>query len=439
MNAQEMIDLCKRHTLWSWSKGKDNNPLPIARAEGVYVYTADGQKMIDFSSQLMSVLIGHSHPKVIAAMKKSLDGLIYAYPGAATEARARTAKLLAEMCPGDINSFFFTLGGAEANENAIRSARAFTGRHKILSRYRSYHGGTNLTLQATGDPRRWASEPGAPGFVRVLDPQPYNFSFGSSEAEVTANNLRYLEEIIDYEGPQTIAAMIIEPVTGTNGVLAPPKGYLEGLHALLKRHGILLICDEVMAGFGRTGKMFSYEHGGVSPDIVTMAKGLTSSYMPLGAMGVTQRLHDYFQENMFWGGLTYNAHPLALDCAYAVLTVMREERLVENAARMENVMRGEMEKLRAKHRSFGDGRCIGLFGMIDVKKNAKGDPIAPYNTSHPAMNKVAKFFRDNGLFTYSRWSSFMCSPPLCINERELREGFAIIDKALDITDEVFEG
>ncbi len=439
MNSQEMIDLCRKHTIWSWSRGKDQNPLPIARAEGVYVYTADDQKLIDFSSQLMSVLIGHSHPRVIAAMKQSLDGLIYAYPGAATEARARTAKLLADMCPGDIDSFFFTLGGAEANENAIRAARAFTGRHKILSRYRSYHGGTNLTLQATGDPRRWASEPGAPGFIRVMDPKPYGFSFGETEEEITANNLRYLEEIIDYEGPQSIAAMILEPVTGTNGVLAPPKGYLAGLKALLDRHGILMIADEVMAGFGRTGKLFSYEHGGIEPDLVTMAKGLTSSYMPLGALGVSKRVHDFFQENVFWGGLTYNAHPLALDCAHAVLTVMREERLVENAARMEKVMRAEMDRLKAKHPSVAEGRCIGLFGMIDLRKNAKGEPMAPYNGSHPAMGKLGKFFRDNGLFTFVRWSSFMTSPPLSINEAQLKEGFAIIDRALDITDQAFEG
>jgi len=228
MNTQEMIDLCKRHTMYTWAAGDSVSPLPIARAEGVYVYTPEGKKILDFNSQLMSVLIGHSHPRVIAAMKKQLDELVYIYPQTAFEVRARLGKLMAEVIPGNINHFFYTLGGAEANENAIRAARLFSGRFKILSRYRSYHGATNLTLQLTGDPRRWPSEPGSPGVIRVLDPQPYKFSFGVTDEEKTAANLTYLEEIIDYEGPKTIAAMIIETVTGTNGVLAPPKGYLQG-------------------------------------------------------------------------------------------------------------------------------------------------------------------------------------------------------------------
>src|SRR5262249_10722486 len=229
MNSEEMIRLCKQHTLYAWSATQAVSPLPVARAEGVYLYTPEGKRILDFNSQLMSVLIGHAHPKVIAAMKRQLDELVFAWPGSATAVRARVGKLLAEITPGDINTFFFTLGGAEANENAIRAARLYTGRQKILSRYRSYHGATNTTLQMTGDPRRWPSEPGGPGFIRVMDPTPYQFSFGGTEEERTANNLRYLDEVIMYEGPQTIAAMVIETVTGTNGVLPPPKGYLYGL------------------------------------------------------------------------------------------------------------------------------------------------------------------------------------------------------------------
>jgi len=438
MSTEEMVRECKEHTLYTWTAGNAVSPLAIARAEGVYLYTPEGKRILDFNSQLMSVLIGHAHPKVIAAMKRQLDELIFVYPQTATQVRARLGKLLAELVPG-MQSFFFTLGGAEANENAIKMARLYTGRSKILARYRSYHGGTNLTMQLTGDPRRWPSEPGPPGIIHVMDPQPYSYSFGDTDEERTEAHLRYLEETIQYEGGQNIAAMIVETVTGTNGVLVPPKGWFAGLRKLLDRHGILLICDEVMAGMGRTGKMLAYEHFDVTPDLVTLAKGLTSSYFPLGAVGMTQAIHDHFQKNVFWGGLTYNSHPVGLATAEAVLHVMRDEKLVENAARLEAVMRSEMDRLQAKHPSVAEGRCIGLFGMVDLRKNSKNEPLAPYNGSHPAMNKLAGFFRDNGLFTFSRWASFTCNPPLCITEAQLKEGFEIIDRGLEITDAAFEG
>jgi taurine--2-oxoglutarate transaminase len=439
MSSEEMIATCLEHTMFSWSASAKVDPLPIARAEGVYLYTPDGQQILDFNSQLMSVNIGHSHPKVVAAIKQAADGVLYVYPGAVTEARARLGKRLAELCPGDIDSFFFTLGGAEANENAIRAARLFTGRHKILSSYRSYHGAMGSTIQATGDPRRLYNEPGAPGFVHVMPPWPYEYSFGADEDEITRNHLRYLAEVLDYEGPTRIAAMIIETVVGTNGILPPPRGWMQGLRELLDRHGILLICDEVMCGFGRTGKVFAVEHYGVVPDILTMAKGLTSSVVPLGAMGVRRKIADHFRDNVFWGGLTYNAHPFACAIALAAVDVLIDEGMVENAARLETVMRSEFERLKAKHRSFHVGRCIGLFGIIDIRKNGNDDPIARYDTSHPAMNKLAAYFREQGLFTFVRWNSFMCNPPLCITEAQLREGFEIIDRGLDITDAAFEG
>ncbi len=439
MSGEEIVRLSKEFTLTPWVKQSDVNPMPITRAEGVYIYTADGRKILDFNSQLMSVLIGHGHKKVIAAMKKALDEVIYVYPGMTTEPRARLGKLMAEITPGDINTFFFTLGGAEANENAMRAARLMTGRQKILSRYRSYHGATNATMQLTGDPRRWANEPGAPGFIRVMDPTPYNYSFGKTDAEKTENNLRYLEEVIMYEGPQNIAAMFVETVPGTNGVLIPPKGYLKGLKALLERHGILMICDEVMAGLGRTGKMFAFEHFDIVPDMVTMAKGLTSSYFPMGCVGMSDKVAKHFKDNVFWGGLTYANHPVGMATAEAVITVMREEGMIENAAKLEKVMREEMDKLTAKHKSVLDTRCIGLFGMVDLRKNSKNEPLAPYNGAHPAMAKLNKAFLDNGLFTFTRWNNFTCNPPLCITEAQLREGFAIIDKCLAITDEAFEG
>jgi len=439
MNTDEMIALCKEHTMYTWAKGEAVNPLPIERAEGIYMYTPSGERIIDFNSQLMCVNIGHGHPKVREAMKAQVDQLTYVYPGTATAVRARLGKMLSEIAPGHLNTFFFTLGGAEANENAIKAARLYTGRHKILARYRSYHGATNATMQLTGDPRRLANEPGMPGVVHVMDPRPYDYSFGQTDAEIVANNLTYLEEVITYEGPDKIAAMFIETVTGTNGILAPPEGYLKGLKALLEKYGILLVCDEVMAGFGRTGKMFAFEHGDIVPDICTMAKGLTSAYAPLGCMAVSDDIANHFRENVFWGGLTYSCHALSMATAEAVLQVMLDEDMVGNAERMGVVMREEMDRLVAKHPSVREGRCIGLFGMMDVQKNSRGDLIAPYNGSHPAMTAFGKYLRDNGLFTFVRWSHFMCNPPLCITEEQLREAFAIIDRGLDITDEAFEG
>ncbi len=439
MPTDRMIDLCKRHTLYTWSATDAVAPLPIARAEGVYLWTPEGQRILDFNSQLMSVLIGHAHPKVMAAMKRQIDELIFVYPQTATQVRARLGQLLAEITPGDINTFFFTLGGAEANENAVKAARLYTGRQKILASYRSYHGGTNLTMGLTGDPRRWANEPASPGIVHYMDPWPYEHSFGRTEEEITANHLKYLEETIVMEGAHTIAALFRETVTGTNGVLAPPKGWLKGVRALCDKYGILLVCDEVMAGMGRTGKMYAFEHDDVIPDMVTLAKGLTSSYFPLGAVGLRDKVADHFRKNVFWGGLTYNSHPVGLATAEAVLRVMLDEGMIENAARLGRVMRAEMDRLQAKHPSVAEGRNVGLFGMIDVRKNAKNEPLAPFNGSHPAMNALAKFFKDNGLFTFVRWASFTCNPPLMITEEQLREGFAIIDRGLELTDAAFEG
>ena len=438
MNSETMIKLCKQHTIYSWNKQSAVNPIPVERAEGVYFWTPEGKRYLDWNSQVMSVNIGHGNKRVVEAMKAQLDVLPFAGPATATPVRAELGKLLSEIVPGDINTFFFTNGGAEANENAIKAARYYTGRFKILSRYRSYHGATNACMQLTGDPRRWASEPGAPGFVHVMDPWPYDYSFGQTDEEITRNNLQYLEEVIMYEGPQNIAAMFIETVTGTNGVLPPPRGYLKGLRELLSRHGILMICDEVMAGFGRTGRLFAFEHADIVPDIVCMAKGLTSSYAPLGCMGLSDAIAAYFQDNVFWGGLTYNGHPLALASAVANIGVLRDDGLVENAARLERVMREEMDRLTEKHVSVKTGRCIGLFGMMDLQINAKGEPVAPYGGSHPALTRFKSALLDRGLFTFVRWSSFMCNPPLCITEEQLREGYAIIDDALEIVDAIYQ-
>jgi len=439
MNSQEMIDACVKHSLFSWSATGKVDPMPIARAEGIYLYSPEGTRWLDFNSQLMSVNIGHGHPRVIEAIKKQAGTLAYAYPGRATEPRARLSKRLAELVPGDINTFFYTLGGAEANENAIKAARLFTGRHKIIARYRSYHGATHGVMSLTGDPRRWPNEPGMSGVVRVMDPKPYEYSFGTNDEEIVRHNLQYLEEVIQYEGPHTIAAMFLETVTGTNGILIPPKGYLEGLKKLLEKYGILMVCDEVMCGWGRTGKLFAFQHGDIVPDIVTMAKGLTSSYMPLGVMGVSDRIANHFRDNVFWGGLTYNAHPMSLAAALAVVDVLLDEKLIENSAKMGEVMRGHMARLASKHPCVREHRNIGLFGLIELRKNSKNERLVPYAGAHPVMGKLLKFFRDNGLFTVTQWSTVMCNPPLCINEAQLAEAFDIVDRGLSLVDEVYEG
>lgn len=440
-----MVDLCLKHSLFSWSATGKVDPLPVARAEGIYLYSPEGKRWIDFNSQLMSVNIGHAHPRVVKAIQDQAATLIYAYPGMATEIRARLSKRLAELVPGDLNTFFYTLGGAEANENAIKAARLFTGRHKIIARYRSYHGATHGAISLTGDPRRWPNEPGMGGIVRVMDPRPYNFSFGKTDAEIVENYLVYLEETIQYEGPKNIAAMIIETVTGTNGILQPPAGLLTGLKALLEKHGILLICDEVMCGWGRTGKLFAFQHSagaggaGIVPDILTMAKGLTSSYMPLGVMAVSDRIANHFRDNVFWGGLTYNAHPMCLAAALAAVDVMIEEGMVENAAAMGEAMRGHMQQLASKHRCVREHRSIGLFGVVELRKNSKNELLVPYNGSHPVMPKLGRFFRESGLFTLIQGSGVMCNPPLCITKAQLGEAFEIIDRGLSLVDEVFEG
>jgi taurine--2-oxoglutarate transaminase len=439
MDSKEMVELCLKHSLFSWSATGKVDPIPLARAEGIYLYSPEGKRWLDWNSQLMSVNIGHGHPKVVKAIQDQAASLVFAGPSMATEVRAKLSKRLAELIPGDLNTFFYTLGGAEANENAIKAARLFTGRHKIMARYRSYHGATHGVMSLTGDPRRWPNEPGMSGVVRVMDPMPYDYSFGTTDEEIVENNLRYVEEVIQYEGPHTIAAMFIETVTGTNGILPPPKGYLQGLKKLLEKYGILLVCDEVMAGWGRTGKLFAFEHGGIVPDILTMAKGLTSSYMPLGVMALSDRIANHFRDNVFWGGLTYNAHPMSLAAALAAVEVLIEDGMVENSAKMGDVMRSHMERMAAKHPCVRGHRNIGLFGLIELRKNSKNERLVPYAGSHPVMAKLGKFFKEEGLYAVLQWSTVMCNPPLCINADQIGEAFAIIDRGLSIVDEVFEG
>jgi taurine--2-oxoglutarate transaminase len=378
----------------------------------------------------MCVNIGHSHPRVVKAIQEQAEVLPYASPFMATEVRARLGARLAQICPGDIDAFFFTNGGAEANENMMKIARWVTGRLKILAFYRSYHGGTAGAISATGDPRRW-TEPSLPGIVHVLNPY-HGIQRGW---DTTEQALTYLDEVIQLEGSPTIAGLIMEPIVGTNGVLVPPDGFLAGVRALCDRHGILLLCDEVMSGFGRTGEWFAVNHWNVVPDLMSMAKGLTSAYVPMGAVGMRREIADRFKDRVFASGLTYNSHPLACAAALATLDVYEEEQLIERAKRTGSLMASLLADLAAKHPCVGAVRSIGLFGIVElVRDPATKEPLAPFGASSPEMQALSKFFREEGLYTFFRWHNFFTNPPLCITADELREGFAIIDRGLEMVD-----
>ncbi len=430
MTGDEMIALSKKHTLFEWSAQSKVDPIPVARAKGIYFWTPEGKRFIDFNSQLMCVNIGHGDERVIRAINEQLAVLPYANPFLATEPRARLGAKLASIAPGDIDVFFFTNGGAEANETAFKIARAYTGRPKVISFYRSYHGGTAGALAATGEPRGWL-QPSLPGFLHVLSPH-HGISRGSDTADAA---LRYLEEVIQLEGPESIAAIIMESVVGTNGVLIPPDGYYQGLRALCDKYGILLIADEVMTGFGRTGAWFAVDHWNVVPDIITMAKGITSAYMPLGAVGMRRTIAEIFQDRPFPGGLTYNSHPLACAAALATIAAYEEDNLIEKARHTGHLMAALLADLATRHPSVGAVRSLGLFGVVELVRNRQTlEPMAPFNGTSTEMAALADFFRQDGLFTFVRWNYFFTNPPLCITESELREGFAIIDRGLAITD-----
>jgi taurine--2-oxoglutarate transaminase len=436
MTSDEIVSLSREHTMFSWSVQGQIDPIAIDRASGVYLYTPEGRRILDFNSQLMSVNIGHGDRRVIDAINAQAEKLQFVQPAFATEIRARLGRKLAEIMPGDLNKVFFTLGGAEAVENAIKLARHVTGKHKLLARYRAYHGATAGAMTLTGDYRRWANEPGIVGVVRYPD----THRWGEKEPRSAAEALNGLEDVIKYEGAQTIAAVFLETVVGTNGILIPPDGYLKGVRELCDKYGILMVADEVMAGFGRTGRWFAVDHWDVVPDLMTMAKGLTSSYLPLGAVAMRDHISDVMDTKMFFGGLTYSSHPVSLAAALATIGVYEEDDLIGNAARMGKVMRRHHEALAAKHPSVGAHRNIGLFGILDlVRSQDPWTPITPFNGTSDEMKAIGKFFREHGLYAMIANNSIHTNPPLCITEDQLAEGFAIIDAALDIADQAVTG
>ena len=437
----EILPLSLEHSFWTWSAQGSVSPIPVTRAEGVYFWDANKKRYLDFNSMLMCVNIGHGDRRVIEAIAEQARRLPYAAPSMTTKPRAVLGKMLSEITPGNLNRFFFTLGGAEANENAIKIARAYTGKHKILARYRSYHGATAGAMSLTGDPRRLAWEPNLmTGVVHFLDPYRYRSTFHRLNPDISDNDftqdyLNHLEEMITYEGPEMIAAIMLETVTGTNGIIIPPDGYLQGVRELCDKYKILLICDEVMSGFGRTGKWFAVDNWKVVPDLMTMAKGFTSAYAPLGAVAMSEEIAEYFDERVFYGGLTYNSHPISMAAAIATIKVIQEDRLVENAQKMGTVLRRHLNDLGEQHASVGEVRSIGLFSAIEVVRNRETrEPMAPYNASSPEMDRLRQYLLDNGVYTFVHWNVIHVNPPLIINEEQLAEGFKVIDKALEITD-----
>jgi len=431
MTSEEIVSLSREHTFFSWSVQGAIDPIAVDHAEGVYLYTPEGRRILDFNSQLMSVNIGHGDRRVIDAITEQALKLQYVQPAFATEPRARLGAKMAEILPGDIDKIFFTLGGAEAVENAIKLARHFTGRHKILARYRAYHGATLGAMTLTGDPRRWANEPGIVGVVRYPD----THRWGEKEPRPVGESLQGLEDVIRYEGPHTIAAVFLETIVGTNGILIPPDGYIRGVREICDRYGILMVADEVMAGFGRTGRWFAVDHWDVVPDLMTMAKGLTSSYLPLGAVAMRHHVAEKFDSMMFYGGLTYSSHPVSLAAALATIRVYEEDGLIENAARLDPVMRGHHERLAARHPSVGAIRNLGLFGIVDlVRSRDPWTPLTPFNGTSDEMKAIGRFLRDEGVYTMIANNSIHTNPPLCISEEQLAEGFEVIDRALEIAD-----
>ena len=425
MSSAEIVALSRAHTFFSWS-------IAIDRAEGVYLYTPEGQRILDFNSQLMSVNIGHGDRRVIDAIVAQATRLQYVQPAFATEIRARLGAKLAEILPGDMDKVFFTLGGAEAIENAIKLARHYTGRHKVLARYRTYHGATFGAMTLTGDPRRWPNEPGLVGVVRYPD----THRWGEKEPRPVEESLRGLEDVIRYEGPHTIAAIFLETIVGTNGILVPPDGYIQGVRELCDRYEILMVADEVMAGFGRTGRWFGVDHWDVVPDLMTMAKGLTSSYLPLGAVAMRRKIADKFETMYYSGGLTYSSHPVSLAAALATIQVYEEDGLIGHAARMGPVMRDWQRRLYDKHPSVGAYRGLGLFGVLEIVRSREPfTPMASFNGTSDEMKAIGKFFRENGLYTFVANHMIHTNPPLCITEEQIGEGFDIIDRALDIADQ----
>jgi taurine---2-oxoglutarate transaminase len=431
----------RAHVFHSWSAQKALKPLPIASAEGCYVWDYEGTRYLDFSSQLVNTNIGHQHPRVTAAIAEQAAKLATIAPQHANEARGQAAQRLTALAPDGMNKVFFTNGGADANENAIRMARLHTGRTKVLSFYRSYHGNTGAAITSTGDPRRWPNEY-ATGHVHFFGPYLYRSSFwASTEAEESQRALEHLEQVIQFEGPDTIAAILIETIVGTAGVLVPPPGYIAGLRALADKYGIVWIADEVMCGFGRAGTWFAFEQFGAVPDLITFAKGANSGYVPAGGVIISDEIAATFDERVFPGGLTYSGHPLACASIVATIDTMHDEGIVENAALIGAQALGPgLAELAGRHPVIGEVRGRGVFWALDlVSDRATRAMLAPYGRTSPAMTALASECQSRGLLTFTNFNRLHVVPPCVITVEQAKEGLAILDEALTVVDAYYEG
>ena len=429
----------------SWSAQAALNPAVVAGAQGSYFWTQDGTRYLDFSSQLVNVNIGHQHPKLVAAIKEQADRLCTVAPFHANDARSEAARLIVEVAGGNFAQVFFTNGGAEAAENAIRMARLHTGRHKVLTTYRSYHGATAGAITLTGDPRRWGSEPGLPGTVKFWGPYAYRSQFHStSESEECQRALAHLADVLMVEGAHTIAAIALETVVGTNGILVPPPGYLAGVRELCDQHGILLILDEVMAGFGRCGEWFAWQHWGVEPDLICFAKGVNSGYLPLGGVVISRAVADTFRDRVYPGGLTYSGHPLACASAVASINIFKEEGIIEHARMLgTEVIAPGVEKLMANHPSVGDVRGLGVFWALELVRNRETrEPLVPFNASGADAKPMADFAaacKSKGLWPFVHFNRTHVVPPCTASIDEVETGLAILDEALTVADTFYTG
>jgi len=441
MDSSRIAENEKKYVIHSWMAQKDFKPFIVTGGKGAVIWDETGKKYLDFSSQLFNVNIGHQHPKVVAAIKEQADKLCYVGPGPANDTRGELCRMLAEIAPGDLVKTFLSSGGGTANENAIKIARLYTGKSKIISRWRSFHGATYGAISITGDPRRLANEPGIPGVVRIWEPFCYRCFFDKTYPECNVYCADRIRDVIEVEGPKTIAGIIVEPITGSNCRIIPPDGYMQRLRQICDEYKILLIADEVMTGFGRTGKWFACEHWNVVPDIMTLAKGINNAALPLGATMVRKPIADFMDDHMFYGGLTQFGNPISCAAAIASIQIYQEEGLIENSRVLGNKLLGELEKMKQKHPSIGDVRGLGIFAAIEFVKDKKTrEPLVPWTVEHyekkdPAISGVLNQMKAEGVIGYSRWNVIFIAPPLCITEEQLMEGLRVIDKAVTIVDE----
>ncbi len=440
-DGERTYQLDRAHVFHSWSAQSLISPMVISRAENVHVWDHEGRRYLDFASQLVNVNIGHQHPKVVEAIRAQAERLCTVAPQHANDQRSEAARLISEVAPADLDKVFFTNGGADAIENAVRMARLHTGRHKVLTAYRSYHGNTTTAIQMTGDPRRWPNDGGATGVVHFFGPYPYRSPFwSSSPEEECARALEHLEQVVAFEGPATIAAIVLETIPGTAGVLVPPDGYLAGVREICDRHGIVYVADEVMAGFGRAGEWFAVDHWDVAPDLITFAKGSNSGYVPLGGVVISAPIAATFAERVFPGGLTYSGHPLACAAVVASINAMRDEGIVENAAQIgETVLGPGLRELAERHPSVGEVRGLGVFWALDlVKDRGTREMLVPYNAAGDANRPMAALVmacKERGLLPFVNHNRLHVVPPCTISSAEAKEGLAILDEALGVADQ----